>query len=167
PDILAVILVGVLLSAYLTSKIGIHSIFGAFLFGVAMPREDTAAMFPEILERLEQVSVLLLLPVFFVVAGLDANVRGLGGDALTQLPLILLVACAGKFIGAASAARAQGLQTRRAAAVGVLMNTRGLTELVILEVGKSFGVLDARLFTMLVVMAVVTTVMTEPVLRLV
>lgn len=167
PNILAVVLVGFLLAAYLTSKIGIHSIFGAFVFGVIMPRKDTADFFHEILERLEQVSVLLLLPVFFIVTGLGVDVRGLGRDALTQLPLILLVAVAGKLIGASVAARAQGLPARKAGAVGVLMNTRGLTELVILNVGKEFGILDGRLFTMLVVMAVVTTIMTEPALRLV
>jgi hypothetical protein len=167
PDILAVVLIGILVSAYLTSKIGIHSIFGAFLFGVIMPRRETADFFHQILERLEQVSVLLLLPVFFIVTGLGVDVRGLGGDALTQLPLILLVAVAGKMIGATVAARAQGLAPRKAGAVGVLMNTRGLTELVILNVGREFEILDQRLFTMLVVMAVVTTIMTEPALRLV
>jgi Kef-type K+ transport system membrane component KefB len=167
PNLLAVVLVGFLTSAWITSEIGIHSIFGAFLFGVIMPREDTAELFHQILERLEQVSVLLLLPVFFIVTGLSVDVRGLGSDAFTQLPLILLVACAGKFLGASAAARAQGLPIRKATAIGVLMNTRGLTELVILNVGLEFGVLDERLFTMLVVMAVFTTVITEPALRLV
>ncbi len=167
PDILAVILIGILVSAYVTSEIGIHSIFGAFVFGVIMPRKETAAFFHEILERLEQVSVLLLLPVFFIITGLGVDVRGLGRDALTQLPLILLVAVAGKLIGASVAARAQGLSARKSGAIGILMNTRGLTELVILNVGKEFEILDDRLFTMLVVMAVVTTIMTEPALRLV
>ena len=167
PGILAIILIGLLTSSFITSEIGIHSIFGAFLFGAIMPREDTHALFEQILERLENVSVLLLLPVFFIATGLDANVRGIGVDGIGQLGLILLVACAGKFIGAATAARAQGLPGRKAAAVGVLMNTRGLTELVILNIGLSKGVLDAQLFTLLVVMAIVTTIITEPVLRLV
>ena len=167
PNILAVILVGFLTSAWITSEIGIHQIFGAFLFGVVMPREDTAEFFHEILERLEQATVILLLPVFFIVTGLNVDVRGLGSEAFTQLPLILLTAVAGKLLGASAAARAQGLQWRKAGAVGVLMNTRGLTELVILNVGLEVGVLDSRLFTMLVVMAIVTTVMTEPLLRLV
>ena len=167
PNILAVILVGFLTSAWITSEIGIHQIFGAFLFGVIMPRQDTAEFFHEILERLEQATVILLLPVFFIVTGLNVDVRGLGSEAFTQLPLILLTAVAGKLVGASAAARAQGLQWRKAGAVGVLMNTRGLTELVILNVGLEFGVLDSRLFTMLVVMAIVTTVMTEPLLRLV
>jgi len=167
PNILAVILVGFLACSYITDKIGIHSIFGAFIFGVVMPRKDTSEFFHEILQQLEQAAVLLLLPVFFIVTGLEVNVRGLGGDAFTQLPLIILVACAGKFIGATVAARSQKVPMRKSAAIGVLMNTRGLTELVILNVGKEAGVLDDRLFTMLVVMAVVTTVMTEPLMRLV
>ncbi|MGI8758260.1 MAG: cation:proton antiporter [Acidimicrobiales bacterium] len=167
PDILAVIVVGFLASSFITSNIGIHSIFGAFLFGVIMPREGTAELFHEILERLEQVSVLLLLPVFFIVTGLDANVRNLGISGAWQLGLILLVACSGKFLGAAIAARTQGVPRPKAAAIGVLMNTRGLTELVILNIGLSFGVLTPQLFTMLVIMAILTTIMTEPLLRLV
>jgi Kef-type K+ transport system membrane component KefB len=167
PNMLAVVVVGFLTSAYVTSEIGIHSIFGAFLFGVIMPREGTAALFHDILERLEQVSVLILLPVFFVVTGLNVDLRGLGREALTQLPLILVVACVGKFVGATAAALAQRMDIRQSAAVGILMNTRGLTELVILNVGREVGVLDDQLFTMLVVMAIATTVITEPALRLV
>ena len=165
PDVLAVVLVGVLTSAVVTDHIGIHAIFGAFLFGAVMPREDSAVLFREILERLEQVSVLLLLPVFFIVTGLDVDVRGLGVAGGAQLALVLLVAVGGKVVGGGLAARAAGLRPARASAVGVLMNTRGLTELVILDVGREFGVLDDQLFTILVVMALVTTVMTGPLLR--
>jgi Kef-type K+ transport system membrane component KefB len=167
PNIFATILVGFLVSSYITERIGIHQIFGAFLFGVVMPRKDTAQFFHDIVERLEQVSVLLLLPLFFIVTGFSVDLRHLGGDALTQLPLILVVAIVGKLVGATVAARAQGLPARKAGAIGVLMNTRGLTELIILNVGLQFGVLDIRLFSMLVVMAVLTTIMTEPLLRLV
>lgn len=167
PDILAVVLVGVLLSSYFTNLIGIHFIFGAFVFGVTMPREDTAELFEEILQKLEQVSVLLLLPLFFVVTGFNADVTKIGRTGPAELALILLAACAGKFLGAAAGARLQRLPWRTASAVGILMNTRGLTELVILKIGLDKGVLDNQLFSMLVVMAVVTTVMTEPLLRLV
>lgn len=167
PNVFAVILAGFLISAFITERIGIHQIFGAFLFGVVMPRKETAQFFHDIIERLEHVTLLLFLPLFFVVTGFSVNVRGLGSDALTQLPLILLVAIVGKLVGAFVAARLQGIPTNKAAAVGVLMNTRGLTELIILNVGLTFGVLDTRLFTMLVVMAIVTTIMTEPLLRLV
>jgi Kef-type K+ transport system membrane component KefB len=167
PNVFAVILAGFLISAFITERIGIHQIFGAFLFGVVMPRKETAQFLHDIIERLEHVTLLLFLPLFFVVTGFSVNIRGLGKDALTQLPLILLVAIVGKLVGAFVAARAQGIPTNKAGAVGVLMNTRGLTELIILNVGLTFGVLDTRLFTMLVVMAIVTTIMTEPLLRLV
>jgi hypothetical protein len=167
PNILSIILIGVLVSSYITAKIGIHQIFGAFLFGAIMPREHAKEMFHEILERLEQVSVLLLLPVFFIATGLNVDVRGIGLSGTWQLALILLVAIGGKFIGATAGARLQGVAPRKASAIGILMNTRGLTELVILNVGLSIGVLDQQLFTLLVVMALVTTIMTEPLLRIV
>ncbi len=167
PNIFATILVGFLLSSFITERIGIHQIFGAFLFGVVMPRKDTAQFLHDIVERLEQVSVMLLLPLFFIVTGFSVDLKHLGREAFTQLPLILLVAIGGKLVGATLAARVQGMPTRKAGAIGVLMNTRGLTELIILNVGLSFKVLDTSLFSMLVVMAIVTTIMTEPLLRLV
>ena len=167
PNILAIVLVGFLVSAWVTDRIGIHAIFGAFVFGVVMPREGGHALFAEILDKLEQVSVLLLLPVFFIVTGFDVDVSKLRGDGLLELLAVLAVACIGKFVGAASAARALGFRSRKASAIGVLMNTRGLTELVILNVGLSKHVLDTKLFTILVLMAIFTTVITEPLLRLV
>jgi len=165
PDILAVVLIGVLVSAYITDIIGIHAIFGAFVFGAIMPRQGAADMTTEILERLEQVSVLLLLPLFFVVTGLNTDIGGITGSGLWQLALILLVAIGGKFFGAFFSARAMKVPTRQSAAIGVLMNTRGLTELVILNVGRQLGVLDDELFTMLVLMALITTAMTGPLLK--
>lgn len=167
PDLLAVVLVGILVSSYITEEIGVHAIFGAFLFGAAMPRRGAAALTAEILKQMEQITVLLLLPVFFVVAGLGVNIGGLGVSGLWQLGLILLVAISGKIIGAFAAARAQKIPRRQAGALGVLMNTRGLTELVILQIGRELGVLDDELFTILVVMALVTTAMTGPLLKLV
>ncbi|MGS0687435.1 cation:proton antiporter domain-containing protein [Nakamurella sp. GG22] len=165
PDILAVVLIGVLVSAYITEIIGIHAIFGAFVFGAVMPRQGAADMTREILERLEQVSVLLLLPLFFVVTGLGTNIGGITGSGVWQLALILLVAIGGKFIGAYAAARVMKVPARQSSAIGILMNTRGLTELVILNVGRQLGVLDDELFTMLVLMALITTAMTGPLLK--
>lgn len=167
PNVLAVVVVGFLVSAYLTDRIGIHAIFGAFVFGVVMPRESSQALFAQILDKLEQVSVLLLLPVFFISTGFNVDVSGLTGRGTVELLAVLVVACVGKFVGASAAARVLGFRARRAAAVGVLMNTRGLTELVILNVGLAVGVLDLPLFTILVLMAVFTTIITEPLLRLV
>ena len=164
PDILAIVLVGVLLSAFVTDWIGIHAIFGAFVFGAVMPRNDAAELIREILERLEQVSVLLLLPLFFVITGLQTDVSGIGLSGLWELGLILLVAVGGKWVGAYVAGRGMRLPSRQASAIGVLMNTRGLTELVILQIGRQLGVLDDTLFTLLVLMALITTAMTGPLL---
>jgi Kef-type K+ transport system membrane component KefB len=167
PNLVAVVIGGVLVASFVTSEIGIHHILGAFMFGAMMPRQGAHALNLELLERLEQMTVVLLLPVFFVTTGLAVDVGALRGSDVGVLLLILLTAVAGKFIGATVAARAQGIRPwRRAAAIGSLMNTRGLTELIILSVGREAGVLDDRLFTMMVIMAVVTTVMTEPALRL-
>lgn len=167
PDVLSIMLVGLIFSAWVTDKIGIHFIFGAFVFGVVIPREGAAQMFHEILERLEQVSVLLLLPIFFIVTGLSVDVTKFEGRTLVELLAILGVAISGKFIGARVAARAVGIPPRRSTALALLMNTRGLTELVLLSVGLRLGILDTALFSALVVMALVTTFMTSPLLRLV
>ncbi len=167
PNLAAIVIGGFLLASFVTSGIGIHHILGAFTFGAMMPRREAHAFNLEILERLEQVTVILLLPVFFVTTGLAVDIGALRASDLGVLALILLTACAGKFIGATVAARSQGVRPwRKAAAIGSLMNTRGLTELIILSIGREAGVLDDRLFTMLVVMAVLTTVLTEPALRL-
>lgn len=166
PDMLAVILVGILLSALITERIGIHEIFGAFLFGAIMPHKDAQALRREVLERLEQISVLLLLPIFFVTTGFGVNLRLFKDPGLIwQLVLILAVAVGGKFCGAFAGARIQRMNFQHSAAIAVLMNTRGLTELVILTVGQQVGVLDNSMFTMMVLMALITSVMAEPLLR--
>ncbi|MGY1743216.1 MULTISPECIES: cation:proton antiporter domain-containing protein [unclassified Blastococcus] len=167
PEMLAVVLIGILGSAWVTEQIGIHFIFGAFVFGVIMPRQGAARLNHEVIDRLESVSVLLLLPVFFVVTGLGVDVGAIDLTGLGELGLILLVAISGKFIGAFAAARANRVPRRQATALGVLMNTRGLTELVILNLGRENGVLDDQMFTLMVIMAVVTTVMTSPLLHVV
>ena len=164
PDALAAVLVGVLVSALATEVIGVHAIFGAFVFGAVMPR-DEPALTRAVLARIEQVSVLLLLPMFFVVAGLQVDIRRIDAAGLGELVLILAVAIGGKFFGAAIAARLCRVPQRQAVALGVLMNTRGLTEIVILQVGAQLGVLDQELFTLMVLMALITTIMTEPLLR--
>ncbi len=165
PGVLATVLAGLLLSAWITDKIGVNLIFGAFLFGAAMPKQAAPGAVAAIVERIESVTLLLLLPLFFVVAGLSVNVRSIGLAGLGDLFLILAAAIGGKFFGAALAARLQGITTRRSMAVGALMNTRGLTELVILTVGLHLGVLNEQLFTLLVIMAVVTTVMAGPLFK--
>ncbi|MGY1828974.1 cation:proton antiporter [Geodermatophilus sp. SYSU D01180] len=167
PEMLALVLIGILGSAWVTEEIGIHFIFGAFVFGVVMPRQGAGALNHEIIDRLEQVSVLLLLPVFFVVTGLKVDVGAIDVTGLGELGLILLVAISGKFVGAFAAARTQKVPRRQATALGALMNTRGLTELVILNLGRENGVLDDTMFTLMVLMAVITTVMTSPLLNVI
>jgi hypothetical protein len=167
PPMLAVVLVGLMLSAAATQLIGVHFVFGAFLFGAALPRAHSAALVRDLLDRLEQVAVLVLLPVFFVVTGLAVNIRALTTSQLGVLGIVLAVACVGKFVGAAAAARLMKVPPRQAVAVGILMNTRGLTELVVVNVGYAAGILSRDLLTILVVMAVVTTIITKPLLQLV
>ncbi len=164
PTVLAAVLVLLLLSSWVTDWMGVKFIFGAFIFGIAMPR-DEPALRQAILERLEQVSVILLLPVFFVIAGLKVNLSGIGVSGLVDLLLIMIVAVVGKFGGAYFGARLTGVRARQAGALASLMNTRGLTELVILTVGLSLKILPASLYTLMVVMAIVTTGMAGPLLR--
>jgi Kef-type K+ transport system membrane component KefB len=158
-----VLLCGLMASAWTTDLIGLHVVFGAFLFGAIVPRRQVAANAPEVPRRIEQMS-LLLLPVFFTVTGLSVDVGALGMQGVVMVVAVVAVACVSKFAGAAGAARLTGASGRRSVALGILLNTRGLTELVILNVGLSLGALDTRLFTAMVIMAVVTTLMTGPLL---
>ncbi len=167
PDQMSILLIGLLLSAYITSRIGVHELIGAFLFGVAVPRRNAANLFHSIADRLEGVSVQLLLPVFFVIAGQGVNLQGLTTSDIGPVVLILLIACVGKFVGGAGAARLTGVPKRQSLAVGTMMNTRGLAELVILQVGRDAGVIDDKMYTMLVIMAIVTTAMAGPLLKFV
>ncbi|WP_306335300.1 cation:proton antiporter [Streptomyces sp. KL118A] len=163
--LLVLIVSGVFVSSFVTSWIGIHAIFGAFAFGLVMPRRRTPALHHQVEAPVEKVSALLL-PVFFVVTGLSVDVGALGVAGLLALALIVVCAVLGKFAGAALPARAAGLSWREATAFGALMNTRGLTELVILGIGRELDLISAQMFTMMVVMALVTTAMAGPLLRL-
>ncbi|KRV49592.1 sodium:proton exchanger [Wenjunlia vitaminophila] len=157
---------GTLCSAYITSEIGLHAIFGAFVFGLVMPRGPQ----PELMHRaamvpLENVSKLLL-PLFFVVTGLSVDLTAMTSDGLIQMTLIICVAITGKLGGVLLSARVTGMSWQDSTILGLLMNTRGLTELVILNVGLSLGLLSVELFTAMVMMALVTTGMTSPILSM-
>jgi len=165
PNILATVLAGLLLSSYATNWMGLHFIFGAFLFGVVMPREAVLGLREEILARLEQISVLVLLPLYFVVSGLSINLSTIGHSGLEELGAILVVAIAGKLVGAYGGAQLAGLHGRNAGVMATLMNTRGLTELVILGVGLQLHILNKSLYSLMVVMALVTTAMSGPLLK--
>ncbi|HEV3229213.1 MAG TPA: cation:proton antiporter [Solirubrobacteraceae bacterium] len=159
------IFAGVLLSAYTTQEIGIALIFGAFVMGVVMPRH--AGLTEDITRRVEDFVVTLLLPLFFAYTGLRTNVGLLGRSELVWITLALIgVAIAGKFGGALLAARVVKLGWRESAVLGTLMNTRGLTELIVLNLALEKGFMTQALFTSLVLMALVTTFMTGPLLRI-
>ena len=165
PNILAIVLAGLLLSSYATNWMGLHFIFGAFLFGVVMPRENVVGLREEILERLEQISVLVLLPIYFVVAGLSINLSTIGHSGLVELGAILVVAIVGKLVGSYLGAVSTGVRGRNAGVIATLMNTRGLTEIVILGVGLQLHILNNELYALMVVMALVTTAMSGPLLK--
>lgn len=161
--LLVVLCSGAFLSAFLSSWIGIHAIFGAFLFGFVMPREPARVLAQHLRGPIDNVS-LVLLPVFFIVTGLGVDLGRLTGGDYLALLLIIAVACAGKLLGAMVPARLVGFSWREAKDLGLLMNTRGLTELIILNAAVSLGVLDDRMFTMMVIMALVTTALAGPLL---
>lgn len=154
----------VVLSALITEHIGIHALFGGFLIGAAMPRQ--AGLSTAITERMEDYVTLVLLPLFFAYSGLRTELGLLHSAEDWALTALLLgVATLGKFGGSALAARLTGLTWRESSAIGILMNTRGLMEIVVLNVGLDIGVISGRLFAMMVVVAVVTTWVTTPLLR--
>ncbi|GAA3817567.1 cation:proton antiporter [Sphaerisporangium flaviroseum] len=165
PGLLSMVLLGLIASAWATEWMHVHFIFGAFLFGVVMPREGAERLNHQILERLEQLAVLLLLPMFFVVSGLNVDLRTLTVSSLGVLAAILAVAIGGKLAGSYLGARLRRVPARQSSALAILLNTRGLTEIVILTVGLQKGVLDGELYSLMVLMALITTAMTGPLLR--
>ncbi|MGD0540089.1 MAG: cation:proton antiporter [Tepidisphaeraceae bacterium] len=165
-NLLAIILVLVLASSIATELIGIHALFGAFLMGAIMPKGT--AFVRTLSNKLEDYTVVLLLPIFFAYTGLRTQIGLLNHASLWMYTgLIILAASVGKFGGSAVAARFCGLSWREAGAIGVLMNTRGLMELVILNIGRDLGVITDAVFAMMVIMAIVTTALTTPILHLV
>ncbi|WP_063762253.1 cation:proton antiporter [Streptomyces bicolor] len=164
--LLLVILAGILLASFATDWIGIHPLFGAFLFGAIVPRgaAQTAAV-----EQVRGVTVVLLLPLFFVYSGLQTNFRLLGAEPglWGWCALIVAVATVTKWAGSTGAARLAGLGWRESLSLGALMNCRGLTELVVLGVGLQTKIITPTVFAMLVVMTLVTTVLTAPALTLI
>jgi len=163
-DMMALILVLLLVSAWATERLGVHLLFGAFLFGAVMPKERH--FIAQLTEKIESVTLVLFLPIFFAYTGLRTSIGQVaGGEMWFYCLLILLAAVVGKLAGSAIASRIAGLGWRDATALGVLMNTRGLMELVILNIGLDLGVISPALFSMMVIMALTTTFMTTPILE--
>ncbi|WP_394829704.1 cation:proton antiporter [Pendulispora albinea] len=164
-NIVAVVMVLLLVSSWLTELIGIHALFGAFLFGAVLPKNGGLAA--ALAEKIEDLVVVVLLPLFFAYSGLRTQIGLLDTPGSWVIcAAITVVACLGKFGGSAVAARLTGLGWRESSAIGILMNTRGLMELIVLNMGLDLGVISPTLFTMLVLMALITTFMTTPLLQL-
>ncbi len=163
---MAIIFITLLLSAFCCEVIGIHALFGAFMAGIVMPLEWNFRK--QIIDKIEDVALVLLLPLFFVLTGLRTEI-GLINEASQWLMcgFIILLAVAGKFGGSYIAAKYTGEDNYNSLAIGILMNTRGLMELVVLNIGYDLGILTPEVFTMMVIMALVTTLMTNPLLNLV
>ena len=164
--VVAIFLLTLIISSYTTEVIGIHALFGAFLAGTIMP-ENTK--FRNIfIQKIEDVALVLLLPLFFVFTGLRTQIGLINDSYLWQVTgLIILVAIVGKFMGSAIASRVMGQNWRDSLTIGALMNTRGLMELVVLNIGYDLGILSPEVFSMMVIMALVTTFMTGPALDLI
>jgi len=161
---IALVLLAVLLSATATELIGIHAIFGAFLLGALTPHDSLIAR--EFEGKLKDLVTVLLLPAFFAFTGLRTQVGLLTGtEQWLACLLIILVATLGKFGGASLAARFTGMSGRDSAALGILMNTRGLVELIVLNIGLDLKIISPTVFTMMVLMVLATTMATAPALR--
>jgi len=159
--IVAIFFLTLIISSYATEIIGIHALFGAFMAGAIMPEN---VKFRNIfIEKVEDVALVLLLPLFFVFTGLRTEIGLLNDPYLWQITgLIIAVAVVGKFLGSALAAKFVGQNWKDSLTIGALMNTRGLMELIVLNIGLDLGVLSPKIFTMMVIMALVTTFMTGP-----
>ena len=162
---IALIVVAVLAAALVTEGIGVHAIFGAFLLGVVIPHDSRLARTLE--HRFGAFVTVVLLPAFFAFTGMRTQIDLVSGSEWLVVALIITVATAGKFGGSLIGARLSGLDWRRAAGLGILMNTRGLMELIVLNVGLDLGVISPKLYTMMVLMALATTLATTPALQLV
>lgn len=165
-SLMAFMLLLVLASALCTEALGIHLLFGAFLMGAIMPKEHHFVRY--VLDRFETITITMLLPLFFAFTGLRTNIALLKGQEMWgYCALIILVATVGKLGGSMLASYLAGMRPREAAALGTLMNTRGLMELVILNIGLDVKVISPALFCMMVLMALVTTFMTTPLLEVI
>ena len=163
-DLIAIILLVVLASGWITETLGVHALFGAFLAGVVMPRHSELSR--ELSQKFEALIVVLLLPIYFALTGLRSSIFLITGAKMwLYCAVIVLLAVVGKLGGSMFSARLNGMTWRESAAVGILMNTRGLVELVILNIGLDLGILSPALFSIMVLMALVTTLMTTPLLR--
>jgi Kef-type K+ transport system membrane component KefB len=161
-----IVFIILLISAYTTEVIGIHALFGSFMAGVIMPQAFNFRK--TVIDKIEDVSVVLFLPLFFVFTGLRTQIGLLNqGYLWAACGWILLAAVLGKFGGSTFAAKVVGQSWKDSLSIGALMNTRGLMELIVLNIGYDLGILSPEIFSMMVLMALITTFMTNPALNLI
>lgn len=164
PALMTLTMVLLLLCAYATNAMGIHPVFGAFMMGIILPRRTA---FIEQVQGIDQVNTLLFLPIYFVYNGLRTHIGLINSPALWLIcALVLMVACLSKILGGALSLKVLGESWKESLTLGTLMNTRGLVELIVLNIGLDLGVISPTFFAMLVIMAVVTTMMAPPLLPL-
>lgn len=157
--LVVIVFLVLLISSFITETIGIHALFGAFMAGTIMP--ENIRFRKLFIEKIEDVALVLFLPIFFVISGLKTEIGLIDNSNLWELTgIIIAVAIAGKFIGSAAAAKFVGQSWKDSLTLGTLMNTRGLMEIVVLNIGYDLGVLNAEIFVMLILMALITTFMT-------
>jgi Kef-type K+ transport system membrane component KefB len=162
PALMTLTMILLLLSAFATNAMGIHPVFGAFMTGIVLPRRTA---FIEQVKNIDQVNYLLFLPLYFVYNGLRTHIGLINSPALWLLcSLVLIIACLSKILGGSLSLRVFGASWKESLTLGTLMNTRGLVELIVLNIGLDLGVISPTFFAMLVIMAVVTTMMAPPLL---
>lgn len=165
PGVLGIILMLFMLAVWFTDYIGVHAVFGGFVLGIAMPRGLVAS---ELRQQLEPFAVVFLLPMFFTFSGLNTRLDMVNNSQMLMVAgAVIAAACLGKIVACWAAARWTGQDNRTALAVGALMNSRGLMELIIINIGLERGVIQAPLFSVMVLMAIVTTLMATPLFELV
>ncbi|WP_432730997.1 cation:proton antiporter [Variovorax sp. W6] len=162
--VMAALMIGLLATSLATEWLHLHAVFGAFLFGACLPRDDR--LLKSLTERIEPISIVVLMPLFFALAGLGTTPNAFSGASLGAMLLIVGVATVGKIAGGAAGARMAGYGWRDSLATGSLMNARGLMELIVMKIGLDAGLIGPELFTMLLVMALATTAMTGPLINL-
>jgi Kef-type K+ transport system membrane component KefB len=164
--VVAMFLVTLLLSSYVTEIIGIHAIFGAFVAGVIMP--PNVSFRKILIEKLEDLALILLLPIFFVISGLRTEIGLINTPYMWRITgWVIVIAVAGKFAGSAISLKFVGQKWRDSLIIGALMNTRGLMQLVVLSIGYDLGVISSEIYTIMIIMALVTTLMAGPALDLI
>ncbi len=162
--VLAALVIGLLACAMLTEWMHLHAVFGAFLFGAGLPRDD--CLLRSLVQRVEPIAMVVLMPLFFALAGLSTTGGAFTAAGLGALALVTAAAAVGKVVGGAAGARVSGFGWRDSLATGALMNARGLMELIVMKIGLDAGLIGREMFTILLVMALATTAMTTPLIAL-